>query len=110
MTDVLLVEDDRRLSELLRRVLVSEGYAVTVAEDGQRALHLGLTRAFDAIVLDRGLPAIEGVDLLGRLRRSGVVSPVLVLSARATLQDRVEGLDAGAQDYLAKPFEVDELL
>ena len=110
MTEVLLVEDDRGLSELLGRVLASEGYTVTPAEDGQRALHLGLTRRFDVIVLDRGLPAIEGLDLLGRLRRSGVVSPVLVLSARATTQDRIEGLDTGAQDYLAKPFEIDELL
>jgi two-component system response regulator QseB len=110
MTEVLLVEDDRRLAEHLQRVLTGEGYTVTAAEDGQRALHLGLTRTFDLIVLDRGLPAIEGLDLLGRLRRSGVAAPVLVLSARATTQDRVEGLDTGAQDYLAKPFEVDELL
>jgi two-component system response regulator QseB len=110
LVPVLVVEDDHELAGLLERLLVSEGYDVTVAPDGQRGLHLGLTRAFDVLVLDRGLPAVEGLDLLARLRRSGVTTPVLVLSARGTPQDRVAGLDAGAEDYLAKPFDVDELL
>ena len=107
---LLLVEDDRDLAALLERVLTGEGYAVTVAHDGQRGLHLGLTRSFDVLVVDRGLPAVEGLDLLGRLRGRGVLAPVLVLSARGSTQDRVDGLDAGAEDYLAKPFEVTELL
>ena len=95
---------------MLERVLVEESYDVTVVYDGQRALHLGLTRSFDVVLLDRGLPAIEGLDLLTRLRAKGVTSPVLVLSARATAEDRVEGLDAGAEDYLTKPFDLAELL
>lgn len=107
---LLLVEDDRDLAGLLERVLAAEGYDVTVAPDGQRGLHLGLTRTFDVMLIDRGLPAVEGLDLIDRLRGRGVVTPMLVLSARGSTQDRVEGLDAGAEDYLAKPFEVTELL
>ena len=94
------------LGELLR----SEGYAVAIAPDGQRGLHLGLTEVFDVIVLDRGLPAIDGLDVLTKLRTSGVLTPVLVLSALGNAADRVEGLDRGAEDYLAKPFDIDELL
>lgn len=107
---LLLVEDDPQLSGMLEQLLAGEGYAVTVAPDGQAGLHLGLTRAFDVLVIDRGLPAIDGLDLLGRLRGRSVRSPALILTARGTLTDRVAGLDAGAQDYLVKPFEVDELL
>jgi two-component system response regulator QseB len=107
---LLLVEDDRALAELLSRVLTEEGHAVTLAEDGQRALHLALTGHWDLLVVDRGLPALEGLDLIGRLRGRGVAAPILVLSARGTTQDRVDGLDAGAEDYLTKPFEVAELL
>jgi len=107
---VLLVEDDPELARMLEELLALEGYAVDVAPDGQRGLHLGLSRAYDVMVLDRGLPAIEGLDLLGRLRAAGVATPVLVLSALALARDRVQGLDAGAEDYLGKPFDVDELL
>jgi two-component system, OmpR family, response regulator QseB len=113
MTDaarVLIVEDDPELSDMLAGLLSDEGYDVAVARDGQRALHLGLTQPYDVMVLDRGLPAIEGLDLLGRLRRSGVSTPTLVLSALGNPADRVEGLDAGAEDYLSKPFDLDELL
>src|SRR3954469_8890326 len=110
MPRLLLVEDDRELAGLLDGLLGEEGYDVDVAPDGQRGLHLGLTRTYDVIVLDRGLPAIEGLDLLGRLRSKGVVTPMLVLSARGNAADRVEGLDAGAEDYMSKPFDVDELL
>jgi DNA-binding response OmpR family regulator len=106
---LLLVEDDRLLAPLLLDVL-GEDYLVDHAPDGQAGLHLGLTRAYDLIVLDRGLPAIDGLDLLGRLRGRGVVTPILMLTARGLLADRVEGLDAGAEDYLVKPFEIDELL
>lgn len=107
---LLLVEDDRQLTQLLAGLLVDEGYRVDVARDGQAGLHHGLTRRYDVLVLDRGLPAVEGVDLLRRLRSRGVRTPVLILTGRSTVADRVEGLDAGAQDYLAKPFEVPELL
>ncbi len=110
MSSVLVVEDDTELAVLLERVLTAEGYTVTLAGDGQRALHLSLTASFDLLLVDRGLPAIEGLDLIARLRGRGVRTPVLVLSARATTQDRVQGLDAGAEDYLAKPFEITELL
>lgn len=106
---LLVVEDDADLADMLAELLTGEGYAVDVARDGQRGLHLGLTRSYDAMVLDRGLPAIEGLDLLGRLRSRGVTTPVLVLSALGNPADRVEGLDAGAEDYLGKPFDVDEL-
>jgi two-component system response regulator QseB len=109
-TSLLLVEDDADLANLLGRALAAEGYAVTSAGDGQRGLHLALTRTFDVMVVDRGLPAIEGLALVARLRAQGVSTPMLVLSARGTTQDRVDGLDAGAEDYLAKPFELAELL
>jgi DNA-binding response OmpR family regulator len=107
---VLLVEDDRSLAGMLTEILRSADYLVDAACDGQSGLHHGLTRSYDVIVLDRGLPAIDGLDLLGRLRSRGVVTPVLVLSALGLPRDRVDGLDAGAEDYLAKPFDVDELL
>jgi two-component system response regulator QseB len=109
-SDLLLVEDDETLSGLLAELLADEGYAVDRARDGQRGLHLGLTRSYDVLVLDRGLPAIEGIDLLRRLRRGGITTPALILTARGTVADRVDGLDAGAEDYLVKPFDVEELL
>jgi DNA-binding response OmpR family regulator len=107
---LLLVEDDKDLSRLLERLLTDEGYAVTTARDGQQGLHRGLVESWDVMVVDRGLPAVEGADLVARLRSRGVSAPVLLLTARDTVADRVEGLDAGAQDYLGKPFEVEELL
>ena len=107
---LLLVEDDAELARMLVRILGGEGYDVTHAPDGQRGLHLGLTRSFAVLVLDRGLPAVEGLDLITRLRSKGVGTPALILSARASPADRVDGLDAGAEDYLTKPFDVDELL
>ncbi len=107
---MLIVEDDARLAAMLRELLQSEGYEVSLAPDGQRGLHLGLTESFDVAVLDRGLPVIDGLDLLTKLRERGVLVPVLVLSALGNAADRVEGLDRGAEDYLAKPFDIDELL
>lgn len=107
---ILLVEDDDELAGLLERVLTDEGYAVLRAADGHTGLHLALTRPVDAMIVDRGLPAIEGLDLIARLRSRGVMTPILVLSARKSTEDRVEGLDAGAEDYLTKPFELTELL
>jgi two-component system response regulator QseB len=107
---ILLVEDDARLAQMLEQLLTTEGYETVIARDGQRALHEGLTQRFDAVVLDRGLPVIEGLDVLARLRGRGVLTPALVLSALGNPADRVEGLDRGAEDYLGKPFDIDELL
>jgi len=107
---VLIAEDDSRLASMLDTLLGSEGFDVEVARDGQRALHLGLTSPFDVLVLDRGLPAVDGLDVLRRLRENGITTPILVLSALGTAPDRVDGLNAGAEDYLAKPFDIDELV
>jgi two-component system response regulator QseB len=107
---VLLVEDDTELVGMLTTLLTEEGYTVDAALDGQRGLHLALTRRYDVLVIDRGLPAIDGLDLLGRLRSQAVTTPVMLLSALANPADRVVGIDAGAEDYLGKPFDVDELL
>ncbi|KQX08499.1 two-component system response regulator [Leifsonia sp. Root1293] len=107
---MLVVEDDGRLAGMLRELLEGEGYGVVVARDGQRALHEGLTSPFDLLLLDRGLPVIEGLDVLDKLRASGVATPALVLSALGNPADRVEGLDRGAEDYLSKPFDIGELL
>ncbi|MFT7837933.1 response regulator transcription factor [Saccharothrix sp. BKS2] len=106
---MLLVEDDHELVELLSGALTDEGYAVDVATDGQRGLHLGLTRPYDVVVIDRGLPAMDGLDLLVRLRARSVRARALVLTALGTVHDRIDGLDAGADDYLVKPFDLDEL-
>ena len=107
---LLLVEDDADLSSMLESLLVEEGYAVTAVRDGQAGLHQGLVGDWDVLVVDRRLPGVEGVDLVSRLRARGVSAPALMLTARGTVADRVEGLDAGAQDYLVKPFDVAELL
>ena len=109
-TRVLLVEDDRELGDLLLRLFRGAGYAAELARDGQAGLHLALTRRYEVLIIDRGLPAIEGLDLLARLRRSAVQAPALILTALGTVRDRVAGLDSGAEDYLVKPFEVEELL
>ena len=107
---LLLAEDDPDLVEMLVELLSSEGYEVDVARDGPEALRLALNAEHDAALLDRGLPHVEGLDLLTRLRSAGWYTPVLILSAYATMEDRVAGLDAGAEDYLVKPFDVAELL
>jgi two-component system, OmpR family, response regulator len=106
----MVVEDDRELGELLVRLFRGAGYGADLARDGQAGLHLGLTRRYDVLVIDRGLPAIEGLDLLARLRRSAVSTPAIILTALGTVEDRVAGLDGGAEDYLVKPFDVEELL
>jgi len=107
---VLLIEDDAQLSAMLVRLLGQEGYQVETAADGQQGLHRCLSQRFDVVVLDRGLPVVDGLDLLRALRQRGVSTPVLVLSALGNPADRVVGLDAGAEDYLSKPFDVEELL
>jgi two-component system response regulator QseB len=110
VTRVLVVEDDAELGELLVRAFAGAGCTADLARDGQAGLHRALTRHYDVLIIDRGLPAIEGLDLLGRLRRSGVPAPALILTALGTVADRVAGLDGGADDYLVKPFDLDELI
>ena len=107
---LLIVEDDRELRTMLERLLGDEGYQVDAVADGQAGLHRALIDRYDVMVIDRGLPAIDGLDLTRRLRGRGVGTPVIMLTAFGSVVDRVEGLDAGAEDYLVKPFEVDELL
>ncbi|KUL61236.1 two-component system response regulator [Streptomyces violaceusniger] len=107
---MLLIEDDRETADMLAELFSSEGYDVEVAFDGHRGLHLGLSRRHQVMVVDRMIPGIEGLDLVKRLRRVGVTTRVLVLTALGELGERVTGLDSGADDYLVKPFEVDELL
>jgi len=106
---LLVVEDDDELAELLTRLLEAEGYAVDRARDAHTGLTAVLDGSFDVVVLDRGLPDGDGLDTLARLRRVGNATPVLVLTAYGTVEDRVAGLDAGAEDYLVKPVEVEEL-
>jgi DNA-binding response OmpR family regulator len=106
---LLLVEDEPSLADLLVGLLRDAGYEVECAFDGQRALHLGLTRDYDVVVLDLGLPVVDGIDVLRAWRSRSVVVPVLILTARGAVTDRVEGLDAGADDFLVKPFGLDEL-
>lgn len=105
-----MVEDDRALSALLVELLTGEGYRVDTAYDGQQGMHRGLTGNYDALIVDRGLPVMDGAELVALLRSRGITTPALILTARGSVEDRVEGLDAGAQDYLVKPFEVPELL
>ncbi|MGN6427803.1 MAG: response regulator transcription factor [Leifsonia sp.] len=106
---VLLVEDDPRLGPLIEQVL-AEVYEVTRVADGDSGLAAGLDGGFDALVVDRRLPGMDGATLVSTLREKRVVTPILMLTALGSLRDRVEGLDAGADDYLVKPFEFDELL
>ncbi|MEN3317376.1 MAG: two-component system, OmpR family, response regulator QseB [Mycobacterium sp.] len=107
---LLIVEDDCVLSEMLADLFSNEGYLVDVAHDGQQGLHRGLTGSYDAMIVDRGLPVMDGSELVAVLRSRGIATPALLLTARGSVADRVEGLDSGAQDYLVKPFEIPELL
>jgi two-component system response regulator QseB len=107
---LLIVEDDWELREMLSRLLGASGYRIDAVGDGHSGLHAGLTHHFDAMIIDRGVPAIDGLDLIRRLRRQAILTPIMVLTAYGTVADCVAGLDAGAEDYLVKPFEIDELL
>jgi two-component system, OmpR family, response regulator len=107
---VLVVEDDVKMASLLRRGLLEEGLAADVARTGDDALWMAEATEYDAIVLDVMLPGADGFDVCRRLRESGRWSPVLMLTARDAVEDRVAGLDAGADDYLTKPFSFAELL
>jgi two-component system response regulator MprA len=107
---LLVVDDDPRITELLRRVLAYEGYTVTVAATGDDALARSLERPPDLIVLDLMLPGMDGLEVARRLRAAGDNVPILMLTARDSVPDRVEGFEAGADDYLIKPFAPEELL
>ena len=107
---VLVVEDEVKMAGLLRRALEEEGYSVDVAARGEDALWLGTENTYDAIVLDLMLPDLDGFEVSRKLREAGRWSPVLMLTARDAVADRVAGLDAGADDYLTKPFSFAELL
>ncbi len=106
---ILVVDDDRAVREALRRALTLADYEVQLAEDGGAAIDLIAQSVPDAVVLDVGLPDVDGLELCRRLRTLGNRVPILMLTARAEVSDRVDGLDAGADDYLVKPFDVDEL-
>ena len=107
---ILLVEDDRKVASFIRKGLTEEGYAVDVAHDGEAGLFMGLDRLHDVIVLDVMLPGKPGFQVLRELRQAKVTTPVLLLTARDAVEDKVQGLDAGADDYLTKPFAFAELL
>lgn len=107
---ILVAEDEGALADHLATVLGEAGYAVDVARDGAAAEFLGRTERYDAVVLDLGLPAIDGLTVLRRWREAGQGVPVLVLTARASWHEKVQGIDGGADDYMAKPFEVAEVL
>lgn len=107
---VLVVEDDPAISHFVVRGLREENYRVDLAEDGLAAERMCANESYDAIILDILLPGLDGIELCRRLRRDGVDVPVLMLTARDAVPDRIQGLDAGADDYLVKPFAFDELL
>jgi len=107
---VLIVEDEKLLSRQLSKALTEAGYAVDCASDGEQADLLAHSEQYDAIVLDLGLPKIDGLTLLRRWREDGVFSPVLILTARGSWHEKVQGIDGGADDYVAKPFRIEEVL
>jgi two-component system copper resistance phosphate regulon response regulator CusR len=107
---LLLVEDDADVARFIRKGLMEQAYAVDVAEDGEQALYLADINAYDAIILDLMIPPPEGLEVCRILRGSGSKVPILMLTARATVDAKIAGLDAGADDYLAKPFEFRELV
>ena len=107
---ILVVEDDPDLSRQLKDALIDVGYAVDIAGDGEEGHHLGDTEPYDAVILDLGLPIIDGVSVLQKWRSDGKSFPVLILTARDQWSEKVAGFDAGADDYLTKPFHTEELM
>ena len=107
---ILLVEDERKVASFIARALRESTYAVDIAESGEKALEMGADVLYDAILLDVRLPGLSGIEVCRELRQRGIEAPVLMLTARGLVEQRVEGLDAGADDYLTKPFVLAELL
>jgi len=107
---ILVVEDDRKIASFISRGLKEAGFAVDVAHDGVDGLHLGLTEPYDAAVVDIMLPGVDGLSLIERLRTKRIETPVIILSAKRSVDDRVRGLQTGGDDYLTKPFSFSELL
>jgi two-component system OmpR family response regulator len=107
---ILIAEDELVLAEQLSASLRDAGYAVDVAADGERAEFLGRTEGYDAVILDLGLPEMDGLTILRRWREAGLATPVLVLTARGAWHEKVQGIDGGADDYVAKPFQIEEVL
>jgi len=107
---ILLIEDEKDLAGIVRQGLEEEGYTVEVANDGEEGLYMAENFPADVIVLDIMLPIIDGLTILNTIRRKGVTTPVLLLTARDTVLDKIKGLDTGADDYLTKPFDFEELL
>ncbi len=107
---VLVVEDETKVGSFIKRALEEENYAVDLCTDGARGLELGLSASYDLIVVDLMLPEVPGLDVIRRLRAEKVAAPILILTAQSQTDQKVKGLDAGADDYLTKPFAIDELL
>ena len=107
---LLIVEDEQGMAEGLRGLLERQGYAVDLAADGSTGLDCALSGLYDLVIMDIMLPELDGLEVLSRLRRAGVETPVLMLTARSNVEDRIRGLDHGADDYLTKPFDTGELL
>lgn len=107
---ILVVEDESSLAQHLTSSITEAGYAVDHASDGERADFLAQTEQYDAMVLDLGLPKIDGLTLLRKWRDSGLVTPVLILTARGSWHEKVQGIDSGADDYVSKPFRIEEVL
>ena len=107
---LLIVEDEKSLADILKKGLEEEGYAVDVAYDGEEGLFMAENETSDLIILDIMLPIIDGMTILKNVRQKGILTPVLMLTARDTITDKITGLDNGADDYLTKPFSFDELL
>ncbi len=110
MTHVLIIEDQYKLRRNLQQILEQEGYLVTATGSGDEGQALATTQSFDAVILDLNLPGRDGLQILADLRAAGLATPVLVLTARDSVDDRVVGLDTGADDYVIKPFAHAELL
>ena len=107
---LLVVEDERELAGQIARTLRDAGYAVDMAHDGEEGLYLGEVEPYDAVILDLGLPVVDGLTVLRRWREAGHSMPVLILTARDRWSEKVEGFDAGADDYVVKPFSMEEVL
>lgn len=107
---VLVIEDETKVGSFIKRALEEESYAVDLCEDGAQGLDMALSGSYDLIMIDLMLPSLPGLEVLTRLRKEKIQTPVLILTAQSKIDQRVKGLDAGADDYLTKPFAIDELL